>query len=204
MLIDAATPSHGLRLTAVCRRVPRGFDLLRDYVSTEAQQTITRWIDQNVPWSFGRFGVRFETYSNDKKPMPAWASALGRGMADEGIFAEPPDYLSLAHYEPGAGIPPHVDREDAFQEVVTGLTLGSTRVFELTGPSRRQVEVLLRPGDLYVLSGPARHRWRHGVPARVSDPFQGQTYPRADCVSATWRVLRNSPCDLQWNDAESA
>jgi alkylated DNA repair dioxygenase AlkB len=105
-----------------------------------------------------------------------------------GIFDEVPNYLHLIDYKAGSGIPPHVDREE-LGEVVAGLTLGSSRVFEFRreedGPP--EVRVLLCPGDLYVLSGAARHRWYHGVPFTRADELNGQIYPRGDGLSASWR-----------------
>jgi len=60
---------------------------------------------------------------------------------------------------------------------VAGLTLGSSRVFEF-GREKDwpTVRVLLHPGDLYVLSGEARHRWHHGVQSTPAYSFRGQDY----------------------------
>eukprot|EP01062_Namystynia_karyoxenos_P049077 TRINITY_DN37501_c0_g1_i1.p2 TRINITY_DN37501_c0_g1~~TRINITY_DN37501_c0_g1_i1.p2 ORF type:complete len:282 (+),score=72.49 TRINITY_DN37501_c0_g1_i1:89-934(+) len=56
------------------------------------------------------------------------------------------------------------------------------------------VEVFLGPGDLYAMSGDARYRWRHGIPARAADAGpDGAPVPRSVRVSLTLRRLVPDP-----------
>src|SRR3990172_9151315 len=158
-------------------RAPRGLRLLPDFVPAQEREEISAWIAANVTWSGGSFdGHRRETYIEPGRPLPEWGRALGRRMHEAGIFDGDPDYLHLITYRAGQGIDRHVDRE-SLGEVVAGLTLGSSRVFEFARARKRDAfefalgerreasaRVLLLPGDLYVISGAARHRWEHGVP----------------------------------------
>lgn len=110
----------------------------------------------------------------------------GQRLVERGIFADVPDYLHLIRYPAGNGIRAHVDREE-LGEVVAGLTLGSSRVMELTRPGHATVRVLLQPGDLHVLKGEARHQWEHAIPFARVDRFAGRDLPRGEGLSATWR-----------------
>src|SRR5262249_61632672 len=74
--------------------------------------------------------------------------------------------------------------------IVAGLTLTSSRTFHLTRTRARtgpRLEALLLPGDLYVMTGAARYRWKHSIPATLEDEFRGETFPRTDGFSVTWR-----------------
>ena len=121
--------------------------------------------------------------------------ALGARMREAGIFGGDPDYLHLFSSQAGQGIARHVD-QDFVGEVVAVLTLGSSRVYEMARKGRRDASarVLLLPGDLYVISGAARHRWEHGVPAAKEDQFGGRVYARSEGWSATWGCVdRDAP-----------
>jgi alkylated DNA repair dioxygenase AlkB len=177
-------------------RPPRGLRLLPHFVTDRECEQITAWIAERVKWSCGSFqGNRMETYVDPRRPLPEWGQALGRRMREARIFAGAPDYLHLISYTAGSGLRRHVDR-DELGEVVAGLTLGSSRVFEFAREGRAEaaVRLLLMLGDLYVISGDARHRWEHGVPFTIEDHFGGGVYPRRDGISATWRcVVKDAP-----------
>lgn len=182
-------PDDEDRCVVVGRRPP-GFRVIKAFVETEEQQEIERWIRSNFFWTRRRQGSLppSEQYPNDA-PIPAWADALGARMTSLGIFQSQPDHVVLRRYELGVGVDPHIDRV-AYGPVVAGLTLGSSRVFQLTRPlGSSQLEALLLPGDLYLMTGAARYRWRHSIPARLEDTFRGVTFPRTAGFSVTWRYL---------------
>jgi hypothetical protein len=52
-----------------------------------------------------------------------------------------------------------------------------------------QVSLLLEPGSLLVLTGAARYAWKHGIPARKTDMYQGQVLPRRRRISVTLRTI---------------
>lgn len=169
---------------------PRGLLVVPGFAGPGEQAGLVARIAREVGWSSGSLGGRrMETWLAGHRALPDWGVALGGRLVDLGVFGEAPDYLHLIEYRRGTGIPPHVDADD-LGDVVAGLTLGSTRVLELTRPWRRPVRVLLRPGDLYVLAGEARMAWAHAVPAVATDRFRGTTVPRRDGLSATWRRVR--------------
>ncbi len=188
-------------------RAPRGLRLLPDFVTPREREELAAWIAAHVSWSGGSFdGHRLETYVEPSRPMPEWARALGRRMREAGIFDADPDFFHLFTSQAGQGIARHVD-QDFVGEVVAVLTLGSSRVYEMARAGRRDASarVLLLPGDLYVISGRARHRWEHGVPSAKEDQFGGRVYPRSDGCSATWGcVVRDAPEISQFTQSKGS
>ena len=71
-------------------------------------------------------------------------------------------------YRPGEGITPHVDLVDRYQNEIMGISLLSSTVMEFSEGSEK-VEVVLRPGDVYIMEGEARYDWFHGITSRTSD-----------------------------------
>ena len=186
--IEAVTPhDDGGRCLIVGRR-PSGFRLIAAFIPVEEQQEIERWILTHFDWEKRRYGPLppCEQYPDDG-PIPSWAQMLGGRMAAMGIFRKTPDHVLLRRYDRGRGVRPHIDKE-AYGPVVAGLTLTSSRIFHLTRlGSRSRLEALLLPGDLYVMTGPARYRWKHSIPSVLDDEFRGVTLPRTGGFSVTWR-----------------
>jgi hypothetical protein len=170
-------------------KVPRGLRVLPGFASEAEMRAIATWNDTHVQWSSGTMhGNRMQTWLATESPLPPWGTELARRLVDAGIFHHFPDYLHLIHYHAGSGIPSHIDRE-IFQDVGVGLTLQSSRVMDFTHPRHPLVRVLLLPGDLYVISGEARHKWQHGISFERVDQFQGRDVVRTDGMSASWRCI---------------
>jgi hypothetical protein len=51
------------------------------------------------------------------------------------------------------------------------------------------IDILLRPGDILVLSGPARYLWEHGIAARDMDIVGDEMVVRGTRISVTLRKL---------------
>jgi alkylated DNA repair dioxygenase AlkB len=119
--------------------------------------------------------------------LPDWAHELATRFKNEGLTSELLDYLLINDYEPGTGISPHVDA-DLVGDAIVSVSLGSTCVMEFADTqSDDTAELLLEPLSALVLSGEARHRWQHAIPARVSDHWMGRTLTRTRRVSLTFR-----------------
>ncbi|GAA5826337.1 hypothetical protein JCM11251_007260 [Rhodosporidiobolus azoricus] len=106
------------------------------------------------------------------EPLPA--------MLKSSIFDSPrPRQAILNLYFPGQGISPHVDLPTRYEDGIVGISLLGSTVMDFcpsihpsSSPpsSRRQAYSLrLRPGDVYVLSGPARWQCEHGIAYREED-----------------------------------
>ncbi|KNC96235.1 oxidoreductase [Spizellomyces punctatus DAOM BR117] len=61
------------------------------------------------------------------------------------------------------------------------------------------IPILLSPGDVVCLSGPARWEWEHGIPERLEDEWENKRIPRGTRISITLRKLLPDallmPCD---------
>lgn len=55
------------------------------------------------------------------------------------------------------------------------------------------VPVLLEPGSLLVMRGEARYQWKHGIPSRKADLYEGRTIQRLRRVSITLRTIATQP-----------
>ena len=123
-------------------------------------------------------------------PLPEWAQPLAARLVADGHMPTAPDQLIVNEYEPGQGISAHVDCVPCFGPVVCSLTLGSQCVMELTSVAGDGAEsLLLERGSLLVLNGESRYKWRHAIPGRKSDKFDGLVLPRGRRVSLTFRTV---------------
>jgi alkylated DNA repair dioxygenase AlkB len=98
-------------------------------------------------------------------PLPPFLLALRARVAPlAGVAPEALAMATVILYPQGAGIGWHRDAP-SFGTVV-GVSLGSPARFQLRegGPGGARREVLLAPGDVYVLARAARWRWQHHVP----------------------------------------
>ncbi|KAL4230733.1 Alkylated DNA repair protein alkB 8 [Mactra antiquata] len=80
-----------------------------------------------------------------------------------------PDQLTVNQYQPGQGIPPHVDTPSAFEDGLVSLSLGSQVVMEFRHPDGRHLSVLLPPRSALIMTGESRYTWSHGITPRKSD-----------------------------------
>jgi len=178
-----------------------GLRHLEEFLTAAEHNALLSAVDAQ-PWSDGmRRRVQHFGYHYDYKrrsvdrtlalgPLPDWAGGLATRLAQEDLMPARPDQLIVNEYTPGQGIASHVDCEPCFGEVICSLSLGSACVMVLTHTADgRREQVLLRPRSLLVLSGEARHAWRHGIPARLSDKVEGKILPRSRRVSLTFRTV---------------
>ncbi|XP_040169099.1 alkylated DNA repair protein alkB homolog 8 [Anopheles arabiensis] len=112
-----------------------------------------------------------------------------------------PDQLTVNQYEPGQGIPPHVDTHSAFDDPILSLSLGSDVVMEFKQPSSGKVVCVDLPSrSLLIMSGESRYDWTHGITPRKMDtipaPNGGLTVRKRQLrVSLTFRkLLPNDRC----------
>jgi alkylated DNA repair protein (DNA oxidative demethylase) len=112
------------------------------------------------------FGVNYQPDSREIRPAPPLPDFLrelrDRAAAAFGLPAEPFAQASVQWYPAGAGIGAHRDAP-MFGPDVLGVSLGAEgRLIFKRGTSKH--ELLLAPGSLVLLSGPARSQWTHEMP----------------------------------------
>ena len=120
--------------------------------------------------------------------LPDWLQGLAIKLQEGGYFDNIPDQVIINEYEPGQGITPHIDCEPCFADTVVSLSLNSTAVMEFSKGDDR-LSFLLEPRSIIVLSGEARYDWKHAIPARKKDLYQGIVYPRKRRLSLTFRKV---------------
>jgi len=74
-------------------------------------------------------------------------------------------------YHAGQGISPHTDLPHRYGPVVLGISLLGSAVIEFsaTDISEEVTAIFLKPGDVYLMTGNARYKYQHGIPARMED-----------------------------------
>ena len=121
--------------------------------------------------------------------LPEWLKKLGQKLQKDGHMPEVADQVIVNEYQPGQGISKHIDCEPCFKDTIVSLSLGSGCIMEFIhkDDKAKKMPVRLAPKSLIVLSGEARYKWLHGIPARKSDEWNGHKYPRQRRVSLTFR-----------------
>lgn len=117
--------------------------------------------------SFG-FHYDFNRHSFDEaEPIPDWLLPIkARAEQFAGLSEGALRHVLLIRYDPGAGIGWHRDRP-VFDRVV-GISLGAPATLAFrrrTASGFDRIKVPLASRSIYVLSGPARHEWEHGISA---------------------------------------
>jgi alkylated DNA repair dioxygenase AlkB len=176
-----------------------GLRYVTDYLDEAREDALIQTIDQQ-PWlSELRHRVQHHGYKYDYKrrkvtpemylgPLPAWLVPLCQELKDRGLMPRVADQVIINEYEPGQGIAPHIDCRDCFDDTIASLSLGSSCVMQFVRlKTQKTVPVFLGRRSLVVLSGEARHVWRHGIPPRKSDPFEGRVVARGRRLSITFR-----------------
>ena len=161
-----------------------------------------RWFEQPSHNQAMRFGA-----------LPGWALTLsslifssvswfveevaGLGSAvplPETILGRTPlfDQMIVNSYQPGEGIGPHVDLT-RFEDGIAVLSLLSACVMRFRKCKRptQNVDVLLSPGDLIMMSGNARYEWTHEINRAQAEEqvWAGKVLEQARRISVTLRRL---------------
>ncbi|KAM8820382.1 tRNA (carboxymethyluridine(34)-5-O)-methyltransferase ALKBH8 [Eudromia elegans] len=165
------------------------------------------------------FGYEF-CYDNNNidknKPLPGGLPEICNLFLEkclkQGYIKHKPDQLTVNQYEPGQGIPPHIDTHSAFEDEIISLSLGAEIVMDFKHPNGHAVAMMLPRRSLLVMSGESRYLWTHGITPRKYDVIQaselGQKigtitadagdltlHRRETRTSFTFRKVRRSPCN---------
>uniref|UniRef100_A0A8B9E4Y9 tRNA (carboxymethyluridine(34)-5-O)-methyltransferase ALKBH8 n=1 Tax=Anser cygnoides TaxID=8845 RepID=A0A8B9E4Y9_ANSCY len=194
------------------RRMLESIDWMGDEDAQNAQKTLRH---RNVK-HFG-YEFRYDNNNVDKdKPLPGGlpeiCSLFLEKCLKQGYIKHKPDQLTVNQYEPGQGIPPHIDTHSAFEDEIISLSLGAEIVMDFKHPDGHTVAVMLPRCSLLVMSGESRYLWTHGITPRKYDIIQaselGQKVgtitadvgdltlnQRKTRTSFTFRKVRRSPCN---------
>ena len=101
-------------------------------------------------------------------PFPKWMDLLGENLVENGLMEEKPDQCIINEYLPGQGISRHIDCVPCFGDRIVSISLLSGCVMEFQRYEEVQ-ELYLEPRSLVLLTGDARYKWTHCIPARKFD-----------------------------------
>uniref|UniRef100_G1L5Y2 tRNA (carboxymethyluridine(34)-5-O)-methyltransferase ALKBH8 n=1 Tax=Ailuropoda melanoleuca TaxID=9646 RepID=G1L5Y2_AILME len=213
--------------------LPPGLMVVEEIISSEDEKMLlesVNWTEdmdnQNVQKSLKHrrvkhFGYEFHYENNnvDKdKPLPGglpdiWDSILEKWLK-EGLIKHKPDQLTVNQYEPGHGIPAHIDTHSAFEDEIVSLSLGSEIVMDFKHPDGVTVPVMLPRRSLLVMTGESRYLWTHGITPRKFDTVQASKGHKSGIITSdvgdltlskrgirtsfTLRKVRQTPCNCSY------
>ncbi len=81
------------------------------------------------------------------------------------LLTEKMDQLIINEYKPGQGIYHHIDHVKYFGSIIICITVGSGIGMEFikSDDSNQKKTIYVQPGSLYIMSGDARYKWKHGI-----------------------------------------
>lgn len=178
---------------------PEGLTYAPNFLSEEASTALAAALDaaewdQTLKRRVQHFGYRYDYRARSVEadaylgPLPDWLAAIGQRLVCEGYFHRPPDQVIANEYWPGQGISAHVDCVPCFGESIISLSLLSACEMIFRNPyavDRRTI--MLEPGALLKMEGPARYQWTHEIPARLADTVDGERRLRGRRISLTFR-----------------
>ncbi|XP_065705620.2 tRNA (carboxymethyluridine(34)-5-O)-methyltransferase ALKBH8 isoform X1 [Patagioenas fasciata] len=216
---------------AVPTSLPPGLMVIENIISPEEEKRLLESIDwvgdedtQNAQQTLRHrrvkhFGYEF-CYDNNNvdkdKPLPGGLPEICNLFLEkclkQGYIKHKPDQLTVNQYEPGQGIPPHIDTHSAFEDEIISLSLGAEIVMDFKHPDGHTVAIMLPRCSLLVMAGESRYLWTHGITPRKYDVIQASELGRkvgtitADVrdltlnrretrTSFTFRKVRRSPCN---------
>ncbi len=178
-----------------------GLCLVEKYISPEDENLILKcigegqWLNdltRRVQHYGFKYDYRARRIDPDMKigPIPDWCIGIGKRLQENGFFKTMPDQVIVNEYEPGQGISPHIDCEPCFGDTIASLSLGSTATMDFTiEGERRKSSVFLPRRSLVILQGESRYKWKHSIPKRKTDIWDGQKVKRQRRVSLTFRSV---------------
>ena len=216
---------------------PKGLELVADFVTEQEEKHILNCLDwsnvQNEKEHIGglknrkvlHFGYEF-SYKNNSiettqdinsniQPFPdVFGQILKKALA-LGLITELPDQCTVNRYEPGQGIPPHIDTHSCCTDTILSLSLcsdvvmnfvnasaGELNVMEDVNEDRKDfskykgsIPVLLPRRSLLVMSDESRYAYTHGIAIRQSDIIPLRSESRSEdrqSVTLMKRKLRIS------------
>ncbi|XP_061484662.1 alkylated DNA repair protein alkB homolog 8 isoform X2 [Rhineura floridana] len=213
--------------------LPPGLKIIEDLVSPEEERQLLESIDwaedESIPTAqqslkhrrVKHFGYEFRYDNNNvdrDRPLPGGLPDICNTLLAKclkmGYIKEKPDQLTINQYEPGQGIPPHIDTHSAFEDEIIALSLGAEIVMDFKHPDGHVAGIMLPQRSLLVMSGESRYLWTHGITPRKFDIIQASEVQKVRAVTAdigdltlnkrrertsfTFRKVRRSPCNCSY------
>lgn len=150
----------------------------QDILSINEEAAIVTAI-QAQPWDttlsrrVQQYGHPYNYKSEDRavQAVPIWAfQLLDTCRLHMPIPHVPSDSIQVIvnEYTPGQGIAPHIDSLSQFAEWILTVSLGSPATMVFTKDTEKH-QVTLERRSAYLMTGDARYKWKHSIPARKGD-----------------------------------
>ncbi|XP_069747352.1 alkylated DNA repair protein alkB homolog 8 isoform X2 [Narcine bancroftii] len=213
--------------------LPLGLLVIEEVVSPEYEKRLLAFADgntdttkENVQRSLKHrrvkhYGYEFR-YDNNKvdkdKPLPGGLPEICgdilKQCMEKGYVKFKPDQLTINQYDPGQGIPPHIDTHSPFEDGIICLSLGAETVMDFRHPAGRCVSTMLPRRSLLVMTGESRYLWSHGITPRKFDVVPASEKEKTGTISGdvsnltlnkrgtrtsfTFRKVRKKPCECDY------
>ncbi|XP_065845736.1 alkylated DNA repair protein alkB homolog 8-like isoform X2 [Oscarella lobularis] len=208
-------------------RLPPGLCLYPDFITSDEEELLMKVFDEMPVKSNGlrhrrvsHYGYEFFYGMNDvdvtrplDKDIPKELDFVIERMMNLDSIQWKPNQLTVNDYEPGQGIPAHVDTHSAFEDAICSLSLHSQVVMDFRHPNGSTCSVLLQPKSFLIMTGESRYIWTHGITPRKTDVIDGTVFApneklltsvgsvilhRKRRVSLTFRTVRGRPCECDF------
>ena len=125
--------------------------------------------------------------------------ALAARAQRDADFNRLPENCVINEYVPPLGIAPHRDYP-AFGSRIACVSLGSDIILDFVSADRsRRVPVHVPARSLWIIDGPARTQWLHGIAPRLNDVIAGERRKRGRRVSITFRTAKDASIVPPWH-----
>lgn len=160
---------------------PPGARIIEDFVSESEEAELLQQVQENLDSNnlqnlkhrqVTHYGYAFNYDTNsvdlneplERKIPENWLQIMRRLQMVE------PNQLTVNRYQPGQGIPQHVDTHSAFEGPILSLSLGSQISMEFHEPvSGQHCSVFLPRRSLLIMDDESRYLWNHGITCRKND-----------------------------------
>ena len=174
-----------------------GLVYVPDFIAPEEESELLNIIDQQ-PWitdlkrRVQHYGYRYDYTARNigadsyLGEVPDWLQKYCEKLYEDGHFNKKPDQVIINEYQPGQGISAHIDKADYFGDRIGVISLGSPCVMEF---SKNEIKnpVLLEQCSFAMMTGDSRYKWKHCIPNRKTDKYNGKIIKRDRRVSLTFR-----------------
>ncbi|ACB00971.1 MULTISPECIES: alpha-ketoglutarate-dependent dioxygenase AlkB [Cyanophyceae] len=178
-----------------------GLQYIEEFIDKQTEQELLNLIDQqqwlmDLKRRVQHYGYKYDyrtkkiDYSMYLGILPDWLFPIIEQMVSLNLISELPDQAIVNEYLPGQGITSHVDCKPCFTDTIISLSLNAPCImnFDSIVNNERQSK-LLKPRSLVILQGESRYLWKHGIPPRKSDQWNGQKIMRDRRISITFRKV---------------
>lgn len=164
----------------------KGLYYIPDYLTPQETADIMKYLKESKEWfNIGKFAasrrvIHFGySYAYDRSgidevdPIPDYFQQLVTPDRINKYFAnlvlkDELDQLIINEYKPGQGIHPHIDHVKYFGEAIVCISVGSGVAIDFTNDQQKKT-IYVKPGSLYIMTGPSRYQWRHGIKLATHD-----------------------------------